>query len=795
MVAASGLLALLIGGSFLLLLLSIRDIRNAERQSVRSQEVLVAANELERLLLDLETGQRGFVLTQQERFLVPWQQARRAFPRRAATLLALAAGDPTTRQKAREIAQRERAYIEDYAVPLVNAARRGDPSARSVAATLAGKRRIDVMRRDFDQMLGTEQKTATRSKARVDSAANRASYAAAGGLGGSILLIALYAAYLTRAIVRPVRRAARMAGRLAGGDLGARMPETGAAEIGDLERSFNVMGGSLERNQIELAALAEEQAALRRVATLVAQGASPPVVFTAVADELAQQLGAGLTRIVRFEPDDTATIVGGVSIVGMQLPIGARLTLDGEGVAIKVKQTGQPARTERFEGPPGSLPDGFQRAGAQRGVGSPILVEGVLWGAAIAAFEGDDPLADSEARISRFTELVATAISNAQAREELRRVADEQAALKRVATLVAQGAPSAEVFAAVAAEAMRLLELPIVSLARFEQDGTATVIAAAGVDASRVETAIPTDGRGVLAEVLATGRPATIDSYAGLPRAAAAAARSTGLHYAFGCPIIVDGRTWGALMAVPAEGVPLRADDEARLQAFTELVATAIANAEAQAKLTASRARIVATADETRRRIERDLHDGAQQRLVSLVLQLRSAQAGVPPELLELRAELDRVAAGLVRAQDELREYARGIHPAILAEGGLPSALRTLARRSTMPVELDVRAETRLPERVEVGAYYVVSEALANAAKHANASRVEVEVEAADGALRIHVRDDGDGGADFARGSGLVGLKDRVEALGGRISVDSARGQGTAIAVELPLSDALAGSG
>jgi signal transduction histidine kinase/CHASE3 domain sensor protein len=622
MAAASVLLALLIGGSFLLLLLSIRDIRNAERRSARSQQVLVAANELERLLLDLETGQRGFVLTGQEQFLEPWQQARRAFPHRAATLLALVAGDPTMRAKAREIARRERAYIEDYAVPLVNEARRGDPAARSVAATLAGKRRIDVMREDFDQMLSAEQQTAGRLKARVDSAADSASLAAAGGLGGSLILISLYAAYLTRAIVRPVRRAAVMAGRLAGGDLGARMPETGAGEIGGLERSFNVMAGSLERNQVELAALAHEQAALRRVATLVARGASPPEVFTAVASELAQQLGAHLTRVIHFEPDDTVTVVGGGSAGGMEIPIGARRTLKGEGVAVKVKRTGQPARTERFEGPPGSLPDSFRRAGAQCGVGSPIVVEGVLWGAAIAAFTHDEPLA---------------------------------------------------------------------------------------------------------------------------------------------------------------------ADSEERITGFTELAATAIANAAAQAELTASRARIVATADETRQRIERDLHDGAQQRLVSLVLQLRSAQAGVPPELVELRAELDRVAAGLVRAQDELREYARGIHPAILAEGGLRSALRTLARRSTVPVELDVRAERRLPERIEVGAYYVVSEALANAAKHANASRVAVEVEAADGALRVSVRDDGDGGADFTRGSGLVGLKDRVEALGGRISVESARGEGTAIAVELPL--------
>jgi signal transduction histidine kinase len=227
---------------------------------------------------------------------------------------------------------------------------------------------------------------------------------------------------------------------------------------------------------------------------------------------------------------------------------------------------------------------------------------------------------------------------------------------------------------------------------------------------------------------------------------------------------------------------------------FTELVATAVANAQAEAELTASRARIVATADDTRRRIERDLHDGAQQQLVSIALQLRAAQSAVPPELDDLASQLDRVVGGLTSAFDELREYARGIHPAILAEGGLGPALRALARRSEVPVELDVRMSRRLPAPVEVAAYYVASEALANTAKHAGATVVAVEVEEADGGFRISVRDDGVGGADFEGGSGLVGLKDRVEALGGRISVESPRGAGTTIRVELPLDDDHAGA-
>jgi signal transduction histidine kinase len=229
-------------------------------------------------------------------------------------------------------------------------------------------------------------------------------------------------------------------------------------------------------------------------------------------------------------------------------------------------------------------------------------------------------------------------------------------------------------------------------------------------------------------------------------------------------------------------------DTEARLASFTELVATAISNAENLGELTASRARVVAAADETRRRIERDLHDGAQQQLVWLSLTLQAAQTAVPPQLAQLRDELAHVAEGLAGVLEDLQEMARGIHPAILAQGGLGPALKTLARRSSVPVELDVRAATRLPERVEVAAYYVVAEALSNAAKHAHASVVHVDADAAGRALRLRVRDDGAGGADPARGTGLVGLKDRVEALGGTIIVQSPAGAGTCLDVELPLA-------
>jgi signal transduction histidine kinase len=263
--------------------------------------------------------------------------------------------------------------------------------------------------------------------------------------------------------------------------------------------------------------------------------------------------------------------------------------------------------------------------------------------------------------------------------------------------------------------------------------------------------------------------------------------RQLGVRSMVGCPITVEGRLWGLMVVASTRPEPLPAGTEARIARFTELVATAVANTQARAELAASRARIVRSADETRRRIERDLHDGIQQRLVSLGLDLRVAQAGVPTELPQLRAELARVADGLGAALDELRELSRGIHPAILSEGGLGPALKALARRSAIPVELGACVGIRLPEPVEVAAYYVVSEALTNAAKHAHASAVHVDVHTADGRLRLSVRDDGVGGADPARGSGLIGLSDRVQAVGGTITVASPPGEGTSLLVDFPI--------
>jgi signal transduction histidine kinase len=243
----------------------------------------------------------------------------------------------------------------------------------------------------------------------------------------------------------------------------------------------------------------------------------------------------------------------------------------------------------------------------------------------------------------------------------------------------------------------------------------------------------------------------------------------------------------GVIAASRKREEPFPPDTEARLGEFTELVATAVANAEAHAELIASRARIVATADETRRRIERDLHDGAQQHLVSLALRLQGAAASIPPQLDEIHQEITDVCAELDEVLTDLRELSRGIHPANLTEGGLGPALRNLARRSPVPVQLQLGMEGRLPERVEVAAYYVVAEALTNVARHANASLVQVELDTDDGLVRLDIRDDGVGGADPSRGSGLIGLRDRVEATGGTLGVESHPGQGTSLLVELPI--------
>ncbi len=624
MVVADALLVTVVGTTFAFLLLAIAELRDSARLSRHARDGLIAADAIEKVVVDLETGVRGYVITGEERFLEPWNNARAALPAQARSLERLAGDSPDELGRTRQILQGVTSYVQEYATPLIDAVRSNDvASPRSVATTDEGKQRVDALRAQLDGLRTAQRARIAVRQQRADAAARRATVDGAAGLAGSILLVLIFTGYLTRVVVLPVRRAARMAGSLAGGDLEARLPETGAGEIGELEHAFNAMGGSLETSRDELTHLLEEQAALRRVATLVARGVRPPEIFSAVAEEVGRLLGADNAVVVRFAPDGTSTVVVGVGEDLEKAPVGTRWDLNDYFATTAVWRTGRSARVDddRWRSASGPVADGRRRMEIRSEAASPIIVEGRLWGAVCASTKRE----------------------------------------------------------------------------------------------------------------------------------------------------------------------PLPPNIEERITNFTELIATAIGNAETRAELAASRTRIVAAADETRRRIERDLHDGTQQRLVSLGLELRLAQSTVPPDVPELRTEIGRVADELNEVVDDLREISRGIHPAILSEGGLGPALRTLARRAAIAVELDVTAVARLPEPIEVAAYYVVSEAITNTTRHASASVVHVSGEERDGSFHLSIRDDGVGGADPARGSGLIGLRDRAEALGGSIKVSSPAGEGTLILVELPL--------
>jgi signal transduction histidine kinase len=392
----------------------------------------------------------------------------------------------------------------------------------------------------------------------------------------------------------------------------------------------------------------------------------------------------------------------------------------------------------------------------------------------------------SEQHEAKVTALVG---SLTERQTQVETLAEEQAALRRVATLVAGGVPEEQLFAAVAEEVCRLAGADTVQMCRYEPDASVVRLAAWGraAESLPIGARYATGGNNVTTMVLHSGRPARIDDATTLTGEVAAMVRPLGFRSLVGNPIVVAGRLWGLVVVGTTSAIPLAADTERRIAGFTELVATAIANAQAHLDLAASRQRVVAAADLMRRRMERDLHDGTQQRLVAATLQLRTVQDSIRGRLPDVECELARVEDGLSGVLGELREISRGLHPAILSEAGLGPALKSLARRAVLPVELDVAVPGRLPESVEVAAYYVVSEALANAAKHSNAARAQVELATHDRMLRVRIHDDGAGGADPSCGSGLVGLRDRVEALGGSIVLSSPPGQGTWVLVELPV--------
>ena len=622
-------MAILNIGAFLLLCVAIRGLGDAEAVAHRSEAALASATRLETLLFDMEMDSRGFILTGDQRFLRSYYTARAAFPGQASKLEQLSpAEDVVQGRRAGQIVQADQAYMRDYSVPLMNAARNDHASARSRVVSGEGLKRLAVLRDQFTRFTDAQRKIAAAREQHSIGAAREASITTVAAATGSLLLIWFSITYLTRAVVRPIRRASAMAGELAHGDLAVRMPETSLGEIGTLERTFNIMAGSLETSRDKFRQVVEEQRALRRVATLVARGVPPSEVFAAVASEVGSVVGADHTNIVRYEPDNTATVVG-------------------------------------------------------------------CW---------SDP---------RGPEVMPPPMNG---------------------------------------------HWPV-------EDGTVT------------------------GAVLTTGRPARITDYEHATSALGIWARSMGIRCVAGCPVNVEGNIWGAMtMYSLVTDIPPGTED--RLLEFVELVGTAIANTQSRSDLLASRARVVAAADESRRRIERDLHDGAQQQLVTLGLKLRTAQTSVAPCQEELKKQLISTVQGLTSVMENLREISRGLVPGILTRSGLHPALRSLARRSPVPVKLNVRACQRLPEPIQVAIYYTVSEALTNVAKYAHASAVDVHVTMQDTTVRLSIHDDGIGGAHIGGGSGLVGLKDRIEALGGKIDIDSPVGGGTSLLSDIPVGHA-----
>jgi signal transduction histidine kinase len=523
--------------------------------------------------------------------------------------------------------------------------------------------------------------------------------------------------------------------------------------------------------------LAEEQAALRRVATLVAEGAAPSAVFSAVAKEVAQILDVAAATVVRFESNETSVVVASHRDAGF--PVGSRWPLDGSSLHAMVYQSGLPARLDDHEDLPGPVAAALRASGVRSWVAVPITVDGRVWGmiavglrparATLPAHAGmlssrlvlsAASTHEIEQRLAAFTELVATAISKAQVHDDLRSLADEQAALRRVATLVAQGAAPSAVFDSVAAETAALLGADGVVLCRYEEGDEVTRVAHRGPAAHELPPA-----RGIRRE--------------------ADLAKQLGVRAAVGAPVVVEGRSWGLIISYWRGTDPPPINVEARIAQFAELLDTAIANADSRDQLTASRVRLLSEADAARRRVVRDLHDGAQQRLVQAIVALQLAQGAVrsgDPELESLLAEtLDQVKQG----NEELRELAHGVLPSALMNGGLRAGVGAVVKRLDLPVEVAVPAQ-RFPAEIEASAYFIVAEALTNVAKHARATRAEIRAAVIDGMLRIEVRDDGVGGAD-ASGHGLVGLGDRATTLGGRLEIESPRGGGTVVTATLPL--------
>jgi GAF domain-containing protein len=529
----------------------------------------------------------------------------------------------------------------------------------------------------------------------------------------------------------------------------------------------------------EVQQLADEQSALLRVAELVARGASGPELFDAVAAEAARLINNEATTLVRYEGNQKFTII---ATRGGPVPVGTSVVVppDDEGTMNLMLREKRPNRLDDYPSAPGPH-FSRERYGVGSSVSVPILVEGELWGMLGCLTEGRRLPADTEDRLLQFAELVTAAIANSQARAEMQHLANDQAAFRRVAELVARDAPLDQVFAEVSTETSRVLGGTAAAMLRFDPDGFAVVVATHDCPAV-LGLRIPIDNHFDAGGLFSAGRPFRTGSFEHSDLAEVAG--EIGITAGAAAPIIVEGGLWGVLTTGTSND-PQPSNSDEQIEQFAALSAVAITNAENKAKLTASRARVVATADETRHRLQRDVHDGAQQRLVQTVITLKlgrdAAAMGAPTA--ELINEALRHAE---RANSELRELVHGILPASLSQSGLQSGLESLIADITMPVRLEFSAP-RLPTETETTAYFIVAEALANVVKHAAASLARVHVSFDAPSLIIEVSDDGVGGADATRGSGLTGLQDRADAAGGTLTIASDLGAGTILRASLPV--------
>jgi PAS domain S-box-containing protein len=541
-----------------------------------------------------------------------------------------------------------------------------------------------------------------------------------------------------------------------------------------------------------LVQLANEQAALRRVATLVAEDVSTNQLSGAVVEEVGRLFGSDLAGMIRYESDGTVAAAATWAAVGEHPPVEGRWSLEGDRLATAIARTARPAREDDWGNASGPIAEFVrERLGIASSVGSPIVVQGRVWGALFVHSKRGSPAlpAGTESRLMDFTKLVATATSNIEARNEVSRLAENQAALRRVATLVARGAPPDELWDATAEEVQRLFNPDAgTGLLRWEADGKLTLVGVRSPLGLRVGASfVPEEGAAALA--LKTGRPVRRENADPDPIPAEVPPfGSEGWRDLFrtqvATPILVEGQVWGVTVTSWTQSSP-PPGIESQVNEFTELLATGISNAESRAELAASRARIVEAADSERRRVVRDLHDGAQQRLVHTVVTLKLARRALKSKRAAASALLGEALDHAQEATDELRELSHGIMPAVLKRGGLRSAIGAL--RTRMPVAVDVDVSIgRLPDAIEATAYFVVAEALTNVAKHAGATRASVRADVEDGTLRVRVQDDGVGGA-LSSGSGLVGLADRLAVVEGRLRIESPVDGGTLLAADIPL--------